>query len=227
MQVAFILLAAGSGERLDAEVRKSLVKLNNYPLFIHSLIRSKEAGFFNQSILVVPKGFKEDFQSALSKYNLDVDSLVLGGSKRVDSVSNALDSIEYADYVFIHDAARPFISVKLMEVLLEEVKKHSAVIPALAVSSTLKISKDGFAVRTLNRDNMYTVQTPQVFDFQLIKSALLEFKNRDVGNEIFDDSYLLEFSGKKVKMVEGDVSNFKITYPRDLEFAKRILEQCR
>ncbi|MDP8253502.1 MAG: 2-C-methyl-D-erythritol 4-phosphate cytidylyltransferase [Candidatus Kaelpia aquatica] len=224
MQIAFVLLAAGSGERLDAEVPKSLVKLDNLPLFIHSLIRCKEAGFFNQSILVVPEGFKEDFKSALFEHGLDVDSLVLGGSKRVESMSNALDAIKYADYVFIHDAARPFISVRLMEALLKEVQKHSAVMPALAVSSALKISKDGFAVRTLDRRNMYTVQTPQVFDFQLIKLALLEFKNRNIGDEVFDDSFLLELSGNKVRMIEGDLFNFKITYPQDLEFAKRILE---
>ena len=223
MQVAFILLAAGTGERLNTKTPKSLVEFNSHPLFIHPLIRCREAGFFNQLILVVPEGFKEDFQSALSKDGLSVDNLVLGGSKRVESMSNALDSIEYADYVFIHDAARPFISVRLMKVLLEEVKKYSAVIPALAISSTLKISEDGFVVRTLDRENIYTVQTPQVFDFQLIKSALLEFKNRDAGGEVFDDSYLLELSGKKVKMIKGDLFNFKITYPQDLEFANRIL----
>ncbi len=227
MQIAFVLLAAGSGRRLETEAPKALIELNGLPLFIHSLIKSKEAGFFNQSILVVPKGFEGDFSSLLSRHSLSVDKIVLGGSKRVDSVFNALESIVDADYVFIHDAARPFISTQLMKSLLDEVKKHSAVVPAVAVNSALKLVKDDFIIKTLDRENIYAVQTPQVFDFQLIRSALQEFKNKDVEGEIFDDAYLLELNDKKVKIIEGDLFNFKITYPQDLKFAKRILEQCR
>ena len=227
MEIAFILLAAGSGERLGSEIPKALVRLNDTPMFIHSLIKAKEAGIFNRFILVVPQGFEDDFQAALSKYSINIDKIILGGAKRVDSVSNALDVIEDVDYVFIHDAARPFLSVKLIESLLEETKEHPAVIPSLVINSTLKLSKDGFVLKTLTRDSICTAQTPQVFDIRLLKSALSKFKESNMSGEIFDDAYLVELSGDRVKLIEGDISNFKITNPQDLEFANRILKECR
>jgi 2-C-methyl-D-erythritol 4-phosphate cytidylyltransferase len=227
MEAVFVLLAAGSGERLGSKVPKALVNLNGTPIFIHSLIRSIEAGVFSQFILVVPEDFKSDFKSALSEHGVSVDNIVSGGARRVDSVSNAVKMAADLDCLFIHDAARPFLSTELIISLFEEAKSHPALIPSLAVNSTVKLSKDSFVLKTLSRDNLYTVQTPQVFDLKLFKSALLRFNSIDKGEDIPDDAYLLELSKKKVKLVEGDIFNFKITYPQDLELAERILKRCR
>ncbi|MDP8233635.1 MAG: 2-C-methyl-D-erythritol 4-phosphate cytidylyltransferase [Candidatus Saelkia tenebricola] len=228
MGVTFVLLAAGSGERLGAKKPKALLGVGGVPMFVYSLLQCNKVKFLSQILLVVPVGYEEEFRKVLIKYRIkNVDKIVAGGLRRVDSVYNAISAIEKSEVVFIHDAARPFVSSKLLKSLFNDVKKYSAVTPGVPVRSTLKSCRRGFVEKTLKRDGVYEIQTPQVFKIKLIKSALLNFKSKKVDFDILDDSNLVELMGKKVKISLGDSLNFKITYPDDLKLARLIVKSWK
>ncbi len=228
MQAAFILLAAGRGRRLGKTKPKALLKIGGVPVFIYSLLQCRKVKLFNQIVIAVPRGYKEEFREALVRYSIkNAAEIVTGGYRRVDSVYNAVCAVGKSDFIFIHDAARPFISKKLLEDVFRMVRKHPAVVPAVPVRSTLKYCRGGFAVDTLERAGIYEVQTPQAFRFELIKAALVNFKNKKLKGDILDDAYLVELMGKKVKISRGDISNFKITYPDDLKLARLIVKSWK
>ncbi|HDL09643.1 MAG TPA: 2-C-methyl-D-erythritol 4-phosphate cytidylyltransferase [Candidatus Omnitrophica bacterium] len=218
-----ILLSAGVGRRLKKNYPKGLLKLNNKPLFCYSLETFNLSNIFTTTCIVVPRGYEDKFKKYIKKYQLHVDLIVTGGRYRVDSMINGFCSLNNCDYVFIHDCARPFVSRKLILRLWEAVKKYKAVIPVRHISFTVKKCLLGFVDSTIDRRDLYEVQTPQVFSYSILKSAIedyLTFKDKPV---ICDDSFLVELAGKRVKTVEGDVFNFKITYPQDLELAKKLI----
>lgn len=218
-----ILLSAGVGRRLKKNCPKGLIKLNNKPLFCYSLETFNFSNIFTTTCIVVPRGYEDEFKKYIKKYRLQVDLVVTGGRQRVDSMINGFCSLNNCDYVFIHDCARPFISRKLILRLWEAAKKYRVVIPVRNVSFTVKKCLRGFVNSTIDRKYLYEVQTPQVFKYPILKSAIdnyLSLKDKPV---VWDDSFLVELAGNRVKTVEGDVFNFKITYPQDLELAKKLV----
>ncbi len=218
-----ILLSAGVGKRLKKNYPKGLLKLNNKPLFCYSLETFNLSNIFTTICIVVPRGYEDEFKKYIKKYQLQVDLIVTGGRHRVDSMIKGFCSLNNCDYVFIHDGARPFVSRRLILRLWKTAKKYKAVIPVNHISFTVKKCLRGFVNSTIDRRNLYEVQTPQVFSYSILKSAIdnyLSLKDKPV---VWDDSFLVELTGNKVKTVEGDVYNFKITYPQDLELAKKLI----
>jgi 2-C-methyl-D-erythritol 4-phosphate cytidylyltransferase len=148
--------------------------------------------------------------------------IVLGGKERQDSVYNGLKAVNpKAEFILIHDAARPFITKGLVTLVIEEALKSKAAIVGVPVKSTIKEvkGKTGLLVkRTLNRSNLWEIQTPQVFSKNIILQAYKDFSQ----HKATDDAALVERAGKKVKMVIGAHHNIKITTPEDLIIAKGI-----
>ncbi len=218
MKFALILVCAGRGKRLKTAADKAFVKIGGVPLFYYSY---KAFAPLKDISCIVVVSAKKNFL-LVKKYIKDKRLvLVEGGLRRQDSVYNGLACLEEAiDYVFVHDGARPFINTSQIKVLKREVTKYKAVIFGLKIKDALKAAKKGYIKKTLNREGLYCVQTPQAFSRKLLLGAYDRFKRV----RVYDDAQMIELLKKKIKIIEGSFLNIKITYPRDLVLAKKILK---
>ena len=150
-------------------------------------------------------------------------SFVIGGSTRQQSVLNAVETIDEAELIIIHDGARPLVREEDIENTIKAAKEFGAAAVGVPVKDTIKvIDGDSFVIDTPDRSTLFAVQTPQIFDFTHYKAAL--DKAQADGKDFTDDCQLIEYAGGRVKMVTGDYSNIKITTPDDIPLAERIID---
>jgi 2-C-methyl-D-erythritol 4-phosphate cytidylyltransferase len=229
MRTLAIILAAGVGKRMGAATNKQFLLLDNKPIIVHTLQVFEDCRAVDGVYLVVnQKDLPAVQEEILETYRFNkVMKLVIGGRLRQDSVRNGLEAIEHpCDIVVIHDGARPFITPSFIEKGIFLMEMFDAIIPAIPVKDTIKVvSKEGFVVKTLERDSLWHVQTPQTFKYDVISNA---YKN-GITKKLYgyDDATFLEYSGKKVKVIEGSSYNIKITTPEDLVTARGILAQLK
>ncbi len=228
-----IVLAAGQGKRMNADVQKQYLMLGDKPVLYHSL-KVFEDSFINEVILVVGE-HDIDYcrKEIVEKYGLKkVQKIVAGGKERYHSVMNGIQAIEdgTCSYLYIHDGARPFVTKDILHRAYESVDEYGTAVVAMPSKDTVKIADDDqCAKETPDRRTVWMMQTPQVFAFDLIKSAYqrladAEEKLSDLGIVITDDAMVVEmFEDTKVKFVEGSYGNIKITTPEDLLIAKALL----
>ena len=217
-----VVLSAGVGRRMNSDIPKQYLMLKDKPVLAHSLLSFEESEV--DDIVIVCGAGDEDFikKEFVEKYSLNkVRAIVEGGAERFNSVYNGLRACKDADYVLIHDGARPYVSLDIIRRNMEEVVKYKAVVTAVKSTDTVKISdENGFVETTPDRNRVFAMQTPQTFDFKIALEAYTALiKSIEAGNKIniTDDAQVVElFSDRKVKLVEGDYSNIKITTPRDL-----------
>ncbi|MBN3040959.1 MAG: 2-C-methyl-D-erythritol 4-phosphate cytidylyltransferase [Candidatus Omnitrophica bacterium] len=225
MNIAAIIVCAGSGRRLG-KTDKTTLSLSAKPLFYHSFCLFAGIKQIKNIVLVMQDKHISLAKKLISPYKAKKLGVffVKGGPRRQDSVKNGLGFLgDDIDYVLIHDGARPLASRKLVLNIIKELKKNQAVICALKPRDTLKfVGKKGYARKTLDRDKIVSVQTPQAFRKELILRA---FDKRGK-KYLFDDAQAVESLGVKVKVIEGERTNIKITYPEDVEIAKAIIG-CR
>ncbi|MCF7873966.1 MAG: 2-C-methyl-D-erythritol 4-phosphate cytidylyltransferase [Candidatus Omnitrophica bacterium] len=214
MKVAAVIVCAGFGKRIGEA--KATILLTGKPLFYYSLKTFLSINQIKQIILVLQKKHFKLAKKFITSKKID---LVEGAKKRKQSVANGLEKIsDDLDYVLIHDCARPFIRKQIVMKVVRELKKHPAVVPGVKVKDTLKQLKGSLVKKTLNRDNLFSIQTPQGFKKDLIKTAYEKYKN----SSFTDSAQLIEKNGKTVKVVEGDSLNFKLTYREDIYLAKAV-----
>lgn len=228
-KIVAIVLAAGTGKRMQSNIPKQYLMLQDKPVLYYSLKVFEESNV-DEIILVVGKDDIEYcHEKIVDRYNFKkVTKIVEGGAERYDSVYNGLNVIGYADYVLIHDGARPFITLDIIKRTMEEVSIYNACVVGVPSKDTVKIvNEDGIVMDTPNRDMVWSVQTPQAFSYKLIKKAydlLLSRNQEDI--KITDDAMVVEHTLKShVKLVMGEYYNIKITTPDDLVFGENIL--CR
>ena len=217
-----VVLSAGVGRRMNSDIPKQYLMLKDKPVLAHSLLSFEESEV--DDIVIVCGAGDEDFikKEFVEKYSLNkVRAIVEGGAERFNSVYNGLLACKDADYVLIHDGARPYVSLDIIRRNMEEVVKYKAVVTAVKSTDTVKISdENGFVETTPDRNRVFAMQTPQTFDYKIALEAYTALiKSIEAGNKIniTDDAQVVElFSDRKVKLVEGDYSNIKITTPRDL-----------
>ena len=212
--VTVIIPAAGSGERLGAQVPKALVPLVGRTLVEHAVANLSPIA--SQIIIAAPAGYEEQI-SALFGASVTV---VTGGATRSESVKKALAAADpESKYVLVHDAARSLASTDLAARVIEElVAGEVAVIPGMAVIDTTKeIDADGYVIRTPDRSYLRAVQTPQGFE----KGALIAAHESNF--DASDDAGLMELAGHSVKIIDGEERALKITTKSDLAIAARIL----
>jgi len=229
MRTLAIVLAGGAGKRMGAPTSKQFLLLDNRPILVHTLQVFEECKPVDGIYLVVNhKDLQLIQEEVLEQYRFTkILKLVIGGRLRQDSVRNGLEAIdEPCDIVIIHDAARPFVSPAFIEKSIFLMEMYDAIIPALPVKDTIKVvSKEGFVVKTLERDALWSIQTPQTFKYALITKAYKEGMAKKLFG--YDDATFIEHLGKKVKVIEGSPYNVKITTPEDLTIARGILSQMK
>ena len=229
MRTLAIVLAGGAGKRMGTATNKQFLLLDNKPIIVRTLQIFEECRPVDGVYLVVnQKDLPIMQEEILETYKFNkVVKLVIGGRLRQDSVRNGLEAIENpCDIVIIHDGARPFVSPSFIEKGIFLMEMFDAVIPAIPVKDTIKtVSKEGFVIKTLERDSLWNIQTPQTFKYDLIIKAYRDGMNKKLYG--YDDATFLEHMGKKVKVIEGSPYNIKITTPEDLIIAKGMLSQLK
>lgn len=225
MKIVAVVPAAGRGIRLKSKVPKPLVLLDNYPIIIHTLKTLSGSRLIDNIVLVVDKRYLNKFKAKIEKYNLKkLKKIVSGGPERTDSVRKGLAATDSdADLILIHDGARPFITQGIIRDAIVAARKIGASVVAVPAKSTIKEAKlsNLLVKRTLDRNILWEIQTPQVFKRDIILNAYKRNKN----SFAFDDASLVEKLGNEVKIVEGSYRNIKITTLEDLLFAKAILKK--
>lgn len=238
-----IVLAAGRGSRMKSEVAKQYLPLGGKPLIWYALHAIEESSVIDDCIVVAGTKVNDiEYMSEeiVARYGFrKVDTIVAGGKERYDSVYQALKVIADDDmavpnrdgYIFIHDGVRPFLTEEILERCYEAVEKYHACVAGMPVKDTIKIvDENKFAGQTPDRNLLWQVQTPQVFDAPLILSAyerLMQEKERLLreGISITDDAMVVEtFTDCNVKMVEGDYRNIKVTTPEDMAVGEAFLQ---
>jgi len=221
MHVTAIVLAAGKGLRLKTGIPKPLVEINSKPLIIYCLNILSKHPFIKDIIVVANPGNLKDIRSRIRKYRIGkIKDIVLGGRLRRASVMNGLKAIDgRTDLVLIHDGVRPFVDKEIVSKVIKTAKKFGAAITGVPVKATIKKVKSEFLVeKTLNRENLWEIQTPQVFK----KDLILEAYKKLTSAPVTDDASLVEKLGRRVKVVRGSYFNLKVTTPEDLILAKAI-----
>ncbi len=232
MKTTAIVLAGGSGKRMNSDVKKQFLQIHDKPLLYYAL-KAFEDSFVDSVILVTSEEDKEHCQKEIvEKYHFHkVKEIVSGGKERYHSVANGVMAAEECDYLFIHDGARPFVTQDMLTRLYEEVQRSNACVAGMPVKDTIKIADtEGYIESTPKRDLVWMIQTPQVFSYEMILKAytmLLENETAliEKGISITDDAMVVEtLLGEKVKLVEGSYKNIKITTPEDISVAEGFLE---
>lgn len=222
-----IVLAAGQGKRMGTKVQKQYLEIQGKPVLYYSLNAFQSSEIIEEVVLVVGENQEEYCKKEfVEKYHFDkVVKIVTGGSERYFSVWNGLQNV--ADgYVFIHDGARPFVNGEILERVYAEVKVHKACVVGMPVKDTIKIADEtGFAKETPNRNYVWAVQTPQVFETSLIKEAYSRLMDKKEIS-VTDDAMVAEqMLGVSVKLVKGSYENIKITTPEDILIANEFLKK--
>ena len=229
MKTVGIVLAGGSGRRMGTETEKQYLTLAGYPVLYYSL-RAMEESFLDE-ILVVAAESRIGYcrKEIVERYHFTkVKQIVAGGAERSDSVANALRAIREADYVFIHDGARPCLTAEILNRGLERVKETGACVAGVPSKDTVKIvEEDGRISFTPERGKVWNIQTPQVFAFPVIREAFALLAEHPE-EKVTDDAMVVEkMLGRPVYVYEGDYRNLKITTPEDLGSAEVFLKEMR
>lgn len=224
MFVKLIIPAAGVGRRFNSKLPKQFHKIDGQVMIIKTIQNFIDFEELDQIAIAVDLRWRKFLEEEISKINYKQKILIVQGGKfRQDSVYNALKKINpnSDDIILIHDAVRPYVTKKLISEVIENTKKFGAVIPGLTPKETIKVvTNTGFVSKTIPRENLISVQTPQGFKAEL----LIEAYEYAMKNKIYatDDSAILEFYGYKVKCIEGEETNIKITYPVDFRKSETI-----
>lgn len=233
MKAVAVIAAGGTGKRIrkdtaagEKNLPKQFLNLGDRPILVHTLDRFEENELIDEIILVVP----EDYMGYCSQTIVDkfqfkkIKKIVCGGEERQDSVYLGLKACPYStSVVVIHDGVRPLISKEKITQSIRLCQKKRAVILAVPPKDTIKRVEEGAVITTLDREKLWLVQTPQVFEYKLILEAYE--KAREDNFVATDDSVLVERLGQKVVVLEGDYRNIKITTSDDLAIAEKFLDK--
>ena len=226
-KISAIILAAGRGSRMKREVHKQYLLMDNKPVIYYSLKAFEESSV--DEIILVAGQDEEEYcrKEIIEKYQFrKVKAIVSGGKERYHSVYNGLCGVNRSEYVLIHDGARPFITVDVIEKNIAAVKQENACVTAVPSKDTIKIAdSSGYIKETPDRNKVWIIQTPQTFRTDIIKSAYEKIIHSGCAG-ITDDAMVLETVSKQpVKLIHGDYKNIKITTPDDLLVGEMFLRE--
>ena len=221
-----VIVSAGKGSRMKADINKQFLKLGNKEVIAHTIDKFYNNKNIGEIIVVIREDEAEFFQqNIIDRYGYKNIKIAFGGKERQDSVYNGLKIVNInCEVVLIHDGARPFVNNKIIEDSIKCAKECNCAIVGVPVKDTIKIVDDENNVcDTPNRSTLWSIQTPQVFKYSLIMNAHEKAKKDNYYGT--DDSMLMEYFGYNVKVVEGSYNNIKITTPEDLKIGEEILKE--
>lgn len=218
-----VIVAAGSSQRMGSD--KLLHNLGIMPVLARTLLVFQDCELVDEIVVVTRMEKLEEVAELCKKYRIEKASKVIcGGATRMESALAGVSEVKKkAKLIAIHDGARPLVSVELIENTVRAAAKYKAAVPAIKSVDTLKLAEDGETVTgSLDRELVLRVQTPQVFDADLIKGALTFAAEKKL--PLTDDCSAVEQMGVKARIVPGEEDNIKLTTPRDMLFAAAILK---
>jgi 2-C-methyl-D-erythritol 4-phosphate cytidylyltransferase len=221
-----VILASGSGSRINRETPKQFLKLSGYPMIIHTLKPFEECSKIDELIIVTLSDYIDKTWEFVNRYGLTkVKKIIQGGKTRQESSKNGIDACgDDTKFVLIHDAVRPFVTSNLLNKLIKALNKYEAVVPVIPSADTIiETDRKGFINNIPDRSKLWRVQTPQAFSYPLIKEAHARALKDGIKNSTDDSSLVLRI-GHPVYTIKGDEKNIKITYPTDFDIAGKLFE---
>ena len=218
-----IIVAAGSSTRMGLD--KLMAEIGGIPAVVRTLTAFQQTPCISEIVVVTRSELVAELAGLCKEFDLTkVTKVVRGGENRTQSARiGTLEVSRDAALIAIHDGARPFVTVQVIEDAVVQASKNGGAAPAVPVKDTIKAARDGIVEQTLDRSCLYAVQTPQVFDAALIRAALQ--KLLDDGMELTDDCAAVERLGMKVVLTPGDERNIKLTTPTDLLLGEILVEE--
>ena len=217
-----VIVAAGSASRMGG-IDKVMAPLGGEPMIVKTVRTFQNCEAIAEIIIVTRQDLIAPIQELCREMD-KVRAVVTGGASRQESVWLGLNAFsEKIQLAAVHDGARPLISWELIDRTVRAANSYGAAAPAIPVKDTIKVERSGLVESTPDRSRLRAVQTPQVFDFDLLRGALQ--KAREDGAEVTDDCSAVERLGMKIRLVEGEERNLKVTTPLDLKIAELLLEE--
>ena len=219
-----IIVAGGKGLRMGNDIPKQFLPLAEKPVLMHTLETFYNADKNIHIMLVLPEEQQEYWHDLCKQHACEIaHTIASGGATRFHSVKNGLATIgEEEGLVAVHDGVRPFVSSEVIEQCFKEAERNKAVIPVADVIETIR-KIHGNESRTVNREAYKLVQTPQVFDLELLRKAY----SQPYSDLFTDDASVVEAFGEKIHLIQGNRENIKITTPFDLLIGEVIVHSCK
>ncbi len=219
-----VIVAAGTASRMGG-IDKVMALLKGEPMIVHTVRAFQECDAIREIVIVTRPDLMEEIMGLCRNFD-KVKAVIAGGSSRPESVQNGLNALsKKVKLAAIQDGARPLISYQVIDRTVRAANTYGAAAPAVPVKDTVKVVSGGVVAATPDRSRLQAVQTPQIFDFDLLRGALKKAKDEKV--EITDDCSAVERMGMKVKIVEGDERNIKVTTPMDMKVAEMLMEEMQ
>ena len=217
-----VIVAAGTASRMGG-IDKVMAELDGEPMILRTVRTFATLDAIKEIVIVT----REDLVTPIMQLTAEMEkvtAVVVGGASRQESVAMGLAALtKKVQLVAVQDGARPLVTHAVIDRTVRAAHSYGAAAPAVPVKDTIKVVTGGVVSSTPDRKTLQAVQTPQVFDLSLLKSALK--KAKDDGAEVTDDCSAVERMGMTIKIVEGDERNIKVTTPMDLKIAKLLLEE--
>ena len=219
-----VIVAAGSASRMGG-IDKVMAPLGGEPMIARTVRAFQDCDAVKKIVVVTREDLILPITSLCSGMD-KVKAVVAGGSSRQESVHLGLNALSgEVQLVAVHDGARPLATWQLIDRVIRAANTYGAAAPAIPVKDTIKVVQGGVVKMTPDRSELYAVQTPQVFDFDLLRGALKKVEQEQL--QVTDDCSAVEQMGMRVKIVEGDERNLKVTTPLDLKIAQMLLEETK
>lgn len=221
MKYYAVIVAGGSGNRMQSNTPKQFLIIHNLPVLMHTITAFSKSSYKPKILVVLNIHQHQTWENLCATYNFSIPHTVIsGGTERFYSVKNALKTLKGSGIVSIHDAVRPLIIPQLIDKSFSTAEKLNNAVVAVAATDSLRCITE-VGNKPLNRNEVVLVQTPQTFNLQLLKKAYEQpFKNL-----FTDDASVFEQAGHPINLIEGNRQNIKITYPLDLEIAEILLSK--
>ena len=220
-QCGAVIVAAGTASRMGG-IDKVMAPLKGEPMIVHTVRAFQNCDVIREIVIVTREDLLAPIMDLCHGFN-KVQAVIVGGASRQESVERGLDMMSAGTkLVAVQDGARPLISWQVIDRTVRAANSYGAAAPAVPVKDTIKVVAGGIVKETPDRSALQAVQTPQVFDLDLLKGALAKARLEDAA--ITDDCSAVELLGMSVKIVEGDERNIKVTTPMDLKIAELLLE---
>jgi len=220
MKYYAIIVAGGSGKRMQMDIPKQFLLLKGLPVLMHT-IKAFSKSIFHPEILIVLHKDQHNYWTELCKrFDFQIPHTVIsGGTERFHSVQNALSTITEESLVAVHDAVRPLVSEELINSCFKNAAEIGNVVAAVKAHDSIRLLMPNGKNKALHRDDVYIIQTPQIFHSDVLKEAY----KQDFKITFTDDASVVESIGQEINIVEGERNNIKITHPVDLQFATLIV----